>query len=144
VFTLPLRRLPTAHYLQPLRTHVEGGEESCEYFEQCIPYIMEEVRANIEAQMKTISQKNLRPFLAKFESLIPLGAIKSVWQHILVQVKCKTSELPKLDHGFYNEAVLIVIGKKEKKNLHARQEGFVGLLVIASENNQQDEDDVNA
>ena len=144
VFKLPSEGLHTMVQLEPLRTHLDEGEESGLYFQQFIPYIVEEVRADISEQLKTIVKKKPRPFLVVFENNEEKEADLN---NQYIQLTGYTTELPRLDHGFYSEAVLIVtenISQEKKwrreKNGTEENNNFDGILAIASARAEYDDD----
>ena len=58
VLALPRRGLETAFTLEPLQGRIPEEEEDITFFRQYPDYILEEIRANLDAQMKTIGQKD--------------------------------------------------------------------------------------
>jgi flagellar biosynthesis GTPase FlhF len=141
VLALASDGLHTPKTLLPLRGKIPDGEDSSEYFRQFIPYILEETRAEIDAQFKTIAKKNFQPF--------PIN-IKSTQDRTkdTVTLKCtvKSKDVPKLDHGFYREAVLVVTEEQRNRGKnnhpHAPQNSLDGFIAIASlQKNLQEEDD---
>lgn len=128
-------------YLSPLRKSLEDGEERSIYFQQFIPYILEEVYEQMAKRMQVINKQHLSPFVVNCTRFPE--EIKKDWQYVSINVKCKTSELPKLDHGFYNESIFIELATKQSfKSKHAKTDKLNGLLAIASINRQyEDEQD---
>ena len=144
VFKLPSEGLHTAAHLDPLRTHLDENEESGLYFQQFIPYIMEEVRAKISEQLKTIIKKQLRSFAVDFEDNEEKETDPN---NQYIQLTGYTTELPRLDHGFYSETVLIVtenISQEKKwrreKNNTEENNNFDGILAIATARPEYDDD----
>ncbi len=131
--------------LVPIRGCLTEGTDTSEYFQQYIPYIREELRAAMEARLTLISKKYLRPFAATLQE-----GYKKDNDSALVRISACTRELPKLDHGFYLEAVLILLAPSASAARHRngrgsapqqQREHLAGVLAIASLDRQRDEDD---
>jgi hypothetical protein len=141
VLTLPELSSPdltTAIELPDLRFSLENDSNNIEYFQQFVPFIMEEVRASIAAQMNKIKTQQLCPFTASFDP-----ANKESAGEFAVTLICHTQELPKLDHDFQNEAVFVVIrqpesdAKNKKNKKWDTTEPLQGFLAIASSTPQR-------
>ncbi len=132
ILQLPSKGLETAFTLEPLKGQI-NREDSEEYFSQFLPYILEEVRASICAQTNTIAKKNRQPFPIYPHSTTSnteaCDTTESDTSEIDENEKVLTfwtyeRNLPKLDHGFYNEAVLIVMKEREGQTLPRKSEPF--------------------
>jgi hypothetical protein len=140
VLALAGEGLHTPKTLLPLRGKIPEGEDTSEYFRQFIPYILEETRAEIYAQLKTIARKNFQPFPVK---------VKSTQDRTrdTVTLKCavESKSIPKLDHGFYQEAVLVVTEEQQNRRRSSHQQtptNLDGFIAIASlKRNIQEEED---
>lgn len=177
ILELPSKGLETAFTLDPLKGRIDG-EDSGEYFRQFVPYILEEVRASICAQTNTIAKKNRQPFpiyphsaTTKSEACDTTESDKSEIDELEIdELEIDENEkvlsfwtyernLPKLDHGFYNEAVLILLKEREgqtslgkskasKSSLEdtQSQNALKGILAIATRlpvYNNDDDDEEN-
>ncbi|MCD8542952.1 MAG: hypothetical protein LRY69_06140 [Gammaproteobacteria bacterium] len=67
ILELPSKGLETAFALEPLKGRIVS-EDSGEYFRQFVPYVLEEVRANICAQRNIIAKKKSPAFSNLFTS----------------------------------------------------------------------------
>lgn len=146
VLALPHAGLEVAPNLEPLRGRIPDEEDGSEYFHQYPPYILEEVRAGIAAQFKTITRKRLLPFIVTIDT----DKLPSEPEP-LVRVSCwaVSKALPKLDHGFYQEAVLIIEESQANSSRHRRSrlpvaqadQPLSGILAIASTRGNYDEEE---
>ena len=125
---------------------IPDEEDSNVYFKQYSPYILEEVRAGIDAEMKTIARKGLLPFIVT----VNLDRLPEDDGESIVRLSCRVDsrELPKLDHGFYQEAVLVSTETRDPSRQRGRRfmadsavSPLSGLLAIASVKRRFEEDD---
>lgn len=144
VLALPTRGLETAFLLEPLQGRIPEEEEDITYFRQYPDYILEEIRSNLDAQMKTIGRKRLVPFVVTIE----MKKLQDNPTTELVQVSCwaYARALPKLDHGFYQEAVLVLTEMEHQRNPCYREfqndTPLTGFLAIASAKERFDDEDI--
>lgn len=98
--------LPDIHSSMPLPELGDRFEPTPEgrskYFKQFIPYIIEETRESIATQYKQVKQKKLPSFTITLTAIPQPDDIGAV-----VECTAKAKQLPKLDHTFAMEAVLI-------------------------------------
>lgn len=134
VLTLPSQSSPDLTLpleLPALRFRLEEEANSSEYFQQYVPFIMEEIRASIAGEMQKIKTHQLRPFTASFDPATRLTA-----GEYALKLICRTDDFPKLDHEFQNEAVFIAIKKTMSSTSAAEkweaEEALEGFLAIAS------------
>jgi hypothetical protein len=111
ILELPSKGLDVSLALGPLKGRIVE-EDNGTYFRQFIPYILEEVRASMCAQKDIIAKKNRPPFTiySKDDCNEELSETSETDESGEIELKywAYQQDLPKLAHGFYNEAVLIV------------------------------------
>lgn len=113
VLSFDLSRIEKPQELPPLldcvdlRTEGEGRER---YFRQFLPYILEEARAGIEGQYRFIHKRSLKGFPLFVRSFPDIDEEDRV---VICHFKMPSQALPRLDHTFAVEAVLLTQGKTE-------------------------------
>ena len=135
VLQLPGKGIHTAQNLQPLRGRLLDYEDPKEYFRQFMPYILEEVRSQICQQLKVIAKKKRLAFPITLKSQKSCNEGDALEMELTFSAKKR--DLPKLEHGFFNEAVLIV---SERKGAN-KGEKLVEKLAIATVKPNYDDDD---
>ena len=136
VLELPSKGLNSPLFLHPLRPGIELGEESHLYFQQYIPYLLEEIRAGLYAQLEKIQHQQLRPFTTQLKLINENQVALEALNDYFVEIKCGTLELPQLNHDFSCEAVFIMTSEQSSRMV-ASQKGRQtdspsGILAIAS------------
>ncbi len=157
VLGLPSEGLETTPNLTPIQGRIIEGDMS-EYYRQFLPYILEEVRAEICAQRNLIAKKGRLPFLVNLKSASKFidedddSTPRLLGDDGLTEIQltfwAERGDLPKLDHGFFNEAVLIVTTSLHQRMNQRRLEKqddttLDGILAIATAKPNYDDDDRN-
>lgn len=146
ILSLPARGLETAFSLEPIKGRVVG-EDSGEYFRQFIPYILEEIRSSICAQKNIISKKNRPPFQIYHQSgrerIVEADDELDIDEtgEQTISFWAYERDLPKLDHGFFNEAVLIVLSESKYQKGKSSDNKLEGILAIATTLPSYDDDE---
>lgn len=157
VLQLPSKGIDTAENLQALRGRIID-EDPSEYFRQFTPYILEEVRSQISKQQKVIAKKGRLPFPITLKTQLKANSgsdtedsLETDDLEMQLTFTTEKGNLPKLDHGFFNEAVLIIFDEPENRSRKYgrkatnKEEKLEGMLAIASvkPNYDDDEEDKN-
>jgi hypothetical protein len=154
VLELSSKGLDCPFALQPLHGRIVE-EDSGKYFRQFLPYILEEVRASMCAQKNIIEKKNRVPFQINlkedFDETWSENSDMDENGEIQLLFWTYQSYLPKLEHGFFNEAVLVIIPLTEedlrKKNrscgrkFENSKETETFLAIATRRTNYDDDDD---
>lgn len=150
ILELPARGLETAFPLEPIKGQVVG-EDGGVYFRQFIPYILEEVRSSMCAQRNIIAKKNRPPFQiycqseqSRFNEMDDEWEVNTIGEES-ISFWAYERDLPKLDHGFFNEAVLIVLPEPKHPPKHQKDKSsdkqLEGILAIATTQPNYDDED---
>ena len=136
-FQISFDNLTTEATLFPLKPILDDNSNKIEYFSQFISFIMEEIREKMNKQIQTINEKNYQPFQV---NLIYQNIDNNIHKIIKIKGSTNKNNIPKLDHGFHNEAVLIEIKIKTTNDSK-----IIQLIAIAKVNNHNnnDNDDEN-
>jgi superfamily I DNA and/or RNA helicase len=133
---LKLSVLTNQGVLPPLRGKLEPEENPSVYFQQFQPYILEEISAGVQTEIETIQNKELLPFQ------VDMNEIQKRHRDTvhLIHLKGTALEkaLPVLDHGFFNEVVMIIY--EEIKQRNSRKQGDRSYILAIANVDRHTED----
>lgn len=129
--------------LPRIRGKIDPSENRVEYYKQFLPFILAEIKEEVNKQEETIRKKRLAPFIAKYRIGTPSNRQEDAITRIIASLKQK--DLPKLGHGFFKELVKIIFTEKSqsRKSSSSKEKHDEWCVYAVASAGSHSEDDEN-